>query len=263
MAEETVMVRTPHLLYKHCATMPWTSEKESVHAHSLYELIYFVRGDAYHVIEDRRYRLLRGDLVIVRPGRFHDIRFESMQEYERYNLLFDAEALGLSKADEVSGRFEVVSLSERPMTGAIFEKMEMYRVSMPEDEFVTAVGHLLFELLYDLSLIPAEEGRASLSVNPLLSRALGYIRDHLFTVKDVAEVARAMYVTESYLFRLFRRELKTGPKRYITEKRLLAARSLIRRGRRPSEVYLECGFGDYTGFFRSYKAFFGHSPSKE
>ena len=96
----------------------------------------------------------------------------------------------------------------------------------------------------------------------MLTDALVYIRDNLFTVRDVGEIAAALHVTESYLFRIFRTELSTGPARYVTEKRLLAAQSMIRLGRRPSEVFSECGFQDYTAFFRAYKKFFGTAPSQ-
>ena len=262
MNERLPDVRTPKFLYSNHVFVPKSGVKRESHAHPMYELIYFIRGDASHVVEDRRYKLSRGDLVIVRPGKFHDICFDSDREYERCNILFDMEAMGLWRAEEVSQRFEVVSLAEHPEISAVFAKLTQYREVMTEEDFVEAAAHLLFQLFCDLSLLPEQKER-TYSVHPLLSRALAYIRDNLFTVRDVAEVAGALYVTESYLFRLFRRELKTGPKRYITEKRLLAARSLIRLGRRPSDVYLECGFSDYTAFFRNYKSFFGYSPSKE
>ena len=41
------------------------------------------------------------------------------------------------------------------------------------------------------------------------------------------------------------------------------ARRLIRRGRRPTDVFTECGFNDYATFFRNYKSYFGYAPSEE
>ena len=95
----------------------------------------------------------------------------------------------------------------------------------------------------------------------MLANALSYIRENLFTVRSVGEVADALRVTETYLFRLFRTELKTTPKKYLTDKRLVAADSLLRLGRRPTEVALECGFSEYTTCFRAYKRMFGTSPT--
>ncbi len=255
--------RSSRFFYRHRSTPPWPHRAGAAHTHNQCELIYFVRGDAEHIVEDRKYLLAKGDLVIVRPQTYHDIFFLSEREYERYNILFDIEALGLSLAAEVCERFEVVSLAASPMTAAIFPKLETYRSRLSPEEFEAAATHLLFELFYDLSLLTPEGERPYSTLHPTLSRALAYIRDNLFTVRDVGEVAAQLHVTESYLFRLFRAELKTTPKRYITDKRLVTAQSLIRLGRRPSEVCFACGFGDYTAFWRAYKRMFGISPSEE
>ena len=48
--------------------------------------------------------------------------------------------------------------------------------------------------------------------------------------------------------------------RFIQKKRLLVARQLIAQGRRPNEVHSLCGFGDYTGFYRAFKAEYGMTP---
>ena len=150
--------RGESLFYKHEVSHNLHKDAYSMHSHNMYELLYFVSGDATHVIEDRKYKLTRGDLVLVRPGRYHFLRIDSDREYERYNLLFDADALGLLEAERVCERFEVVSLVSEPTTAALFPKLEYYRARLLADDFRKAAIHLLFELFYDLSLLrPAED----------------------------------------------------------------------------------------------------------
>ena len=254
--------RSPLFFYRHECSLPWRQKTGGSHTHSQFELIYFLHGDAAHIVEERKYPLAKGDLVIVRPQKYHDIVFSSDKEYERYNLLFDAEALGLDAAFTVSERFEVVSLASAPSTAALFPKLEYYRERLSPEEFEKAAVHLLFELFFDLSLLPPEGERSYSTLHPMLGNALSYMRENLFTLRSVGEVADALRVTETYLFRLFRTELKTTPKKYLTDKRLVAADSLLRLGRRPTEVALECGFSEYTTFFRAYKRFFGTAPSQ-
>lgn len=254
--------RSQSLFFRYKVSDPWPQGAGGSHTHSQFELIYFLHGDAAHIIEERKYPLTRGDLVIVRPQKYHDIVFSSPKEYERYNILFDAEALGLREAFAVSERFEVVSLVSEPTTAAIFPKLEHYREHLAPDEFERAAVHLLYELFCDLSLLSPEGERPYSTLHPMLASALSYIRENLFTVRSVGEVADALRVTESYLFRLFRTELKTTPKKYMTDKRLVAADSLLRLGHRPTEVALECGFSEYTTFFRAYKRMFGIAPSQ-
>ena len=70
-------------------------------------------------------------------------------------------------------------------------------------------------------------------------------------------------MTDSYLYRLFKRELFKTPKKYITEKRLLWAQKQLRKGKKPTEVATRCGFDDYTTFYRNYSELFEKKPSEE
>ena len=45
-------------------------------------------------------------------------------------------------------------------------------------------------------------------------------------------------------------------------KRLSKAQQLIAMGKKPTEIYTECGFTDYGTFFRNYTKHFGFSPSQ-
>jgi len=55
--------------------------------------------------------------------------------------------------------------------------------------------------------------------------------------------------------------MQISPKRYITAKRLALAQREICSGGKPTEVCLECGFADYSAFYRAYVAHFGKKPS--
>lgn len=56
-------------------------------------------------------------------------------------------------------------------------------------------------------------------------------------------------------------DLKATPKRYITERRLSLARREILLGAKAAVISAQCGFSDYSAFFRAYKKHFGHSPT--
>lgn len=47
---------------------------------------------------------------------------------------------------------------------------------------------------------------------------------------------------------------------YITKKRLMTARGMLRRGQPVRSAYLESGFNDYANFSKAFKAEFGLSP---
>ena len=235
----------------------------SMHSHNLYELIFFVKGDACHIIEDRKYSLTKNDLILIRPLKYHYIEVENDNDYERYDILFNADLFGFQDIKGFNNFFEVCNLSSNEIAKEIFFKLNYYHQKLNEQEFKTVAILLLKELFYNLSIHEVTCEKEYSTLTPILSTALKYINENLFTLQGIEEIALKLNVTPSYLFRLFKKELKTTPKKYVTDKRLLSAQNMLLLGKSPTLVASECGFNDYTAFYRSYLKFFGHSPSKE
>ena len=251
------------LFFKHETSRNLSKDAYSMHSHNMYELLYFVGGDATHVIEERQYKLKRGDLVIIRPSKYHFIRIDSSCDYERYDILFSPKAIGIERLDLLDSIPEVINLEEYPMATDIIKKTDFYYKHFADSDFENILTGLLSELFYLLSVTPATEKTDAPRVSsPTLSRALTYINENLTTISSVDEVARNCFVTESYLYRLFKSELHHTPKRYVCEKRLLLAERLLAAGQKPTEVYEKCGFCDYTTFYRNYRSFFSRPPSE-
>ena len=158
---------------------------------------------------------------------------------------------------------DVINLERGGVVDEIFKKFSFYAESFSQSDFCDIAKLLIQEIIYNLSLAEDGEKKRFSVLSPILSQALGYIEKNLFTIKDISEVAGAVFVTESYLFRLFKRELFKTPKKYINEKRLLWAQKQLRKGKKPTEIAARAGFDDYTTFYRNYVELFGKHPSKE
>ncbi len=251
---------TERMFFKHEISENLPCDTYSMHTHNVCELIYLADGDVTHVIEDRTFKLKKGDLVLIRPFCYHFIRLDSPCRYERYNILFDPDRHHVESAKRLPPDTEVIHLSDNRVAEDIFRRCDLYRRHTDEKTFEEILPHLLSELFYHISIFPHPQSANTSSLSPLISCALKYTNDHLCTLRDVREIADALFVSESYLFRLFKKELHQTPKKYVLEKRLLLAYKMIAEGARPSTVYDRCGFSDYTTFYRNYTAFFGHSP---
>ena len=254
---------TDRVFFKHEISEDLPCDAYSMHTHNAYELIYFLDGDASHVIEDRKYKLKRGDLILIRPMSYHFIQIEGQARYERYDILFDPKAHGVEGVERLPEDLEVVSLAGTPLAEDVFRRCDAYRLGCTDEVFSRLLPHLLSELFLNLhtagKLNPAAEGAR---LSPLISEALRYINRNLCSPLDIGQIAAGLYVSESYLFRLFKRELHQTPLKYIREKRLLLARKMLSEGERPMAVCIRCGFSDYTTFYRNYVAFFGYPPSE-
>jgi len=258
------MEGTVGITYRHHVTKEPKPDAYSMHMHNTYELLYFLAGDATHVIEDRKYKLKRGDLILIRPLQYHFIRIDSSADYERYNVLFDPQMHHVEGLDLIPDDLEVINLTSNPIADAILQRCDLYRKECSDEQFQHLLSHLLSELFYNIGLFAEEPGTKEIaSLSPLISSALRYINENLCTVSGIDEVARYLFISESYLFRIFKSELHQTPKKYILEKRLLMAQKKILSGEKPSAVAAECGFGDYTVFYRNYLSRFGRPPSRD
>lgn len=245
----------------HSITLAPAHRLYSMHAHSSYEILYFISGDANQVIEDRVQKIKPGDLIIIPPKCYHYLQINSPVDYERYNITFTPESIGLEDASLIPVS-PIINIANNYIATEIFKRMDYYYNSLSEKDFIEVSKLLIKELFYCLQSNKQTHNEVLSSLlNPLLSNALQYINEHLFTIKDIDEIADALFITKSYLFYLFKTHIKTSPKRYIMEKRLLAAHEMIMKGAKPTHVYEKVGFNDYSSFYRNYTKFFNSPPS--
>ncbi|MBR5527775.1 MAG: helix-turn-helix transcriptional regulator [Clostridia bacterium] len=255
--------KSKKLIYHHSLSTGSEPEFFTLHTHSVSELMFFVHGSAKQMVEGKMYTLHKNDLVYVKPSVYHRVDPDLSAEYERYVLMFDPEIIkGIDGAD-IFESTAVVGCARDGVIPEIIKKLDYYCLNFPKESFYELATMLLREIFYNLSVIETPKTGSQSSFSPLLSRAISYINDNLFTIGKVSEISDALYITESYLYSIFREQLRTTPKKYITDKRLLAARKAIMRGARPTEIYREMGFSEYSTFYRSFVSLFGYSPSKK
>ena len=96
--------------------------------------------------------------------------------------------------------------------------------------------------------------------NSVEYQIISYINRHLDRDLSIEELCRRFFLSRSQLCRRFQKATGTSIGKYVTAKRMIQAHQLILQGQKPTEVYSACGYGDYTTFYRAYKAYFGVSP---
>ena len=251
-----------NIFFKHEISEDLPRNAYSMHIHASYELIYFLDGDATHVIEDRKYKLKKHDLILIRPYQYHFIQIDATSRYERYDILFDREKHGVDAINLLPEGVEIINIEDNAIAKDIFGKCDLYRQSCSGEVFSGILSHLLSELFYNLSVFPHALPKERSFLSPIISGALQYINENLTSLRGVREIASHLFVSESYLFRLFKKELHQSPKQYVCEKRLLLAQKMLSEGEKPSLAAERCGFSDYTTFYRNYTALFGYSPKQ-
>jgi len=231
------------------------------HTHDIIELLYMVEAEGYYYIEDQQYKFKNGTLIITPPSTYHRIIFSDKTVSETYNFCFNNDFLDPINATEILEKVKVVHCSEQSNISRIFKSVDYYHQNLAKEEFRDLSQNLAKEIFYNLQIYCNTHDIVQKSLNPILSEAIEYINNNLYTIENISEVSNHVHVTECYLFEVFRKHLKTSPKRYINTKRLLAAKNELLLGSKPSDVYLKVGFNNYTTFYKSFYNFFNCAPS--
>ena len=99
--------------------------------------------------------------------------------------------------------------------------------------------------------------------DPAAYRIIRYLNKHLEQPITLEDICHRFYISKSQLCRVFRAATGTTVRQYLTIKRLVKARQLIEAGERATHVSLQCGFNDYSSFYRAYSKHFHCAPSEK
>ena len=79
---------------------------------------------------------------------------------------------------------------------------------------------------------------------------------------NVKEIARLSCLSEFHFFRSFKEAFGVSPYNYLIKRRLMEARKQLQKNNSLiGEIAVKCGFADIHSFSKSYKKYFGYSPS--
>ena len=235
-----------------------------LHIHDVYELIFLRKGDVSYMTEGKIYSLTPNSLLITRPLENHAIIINSHQPYERYNILIDEKILSSYICKKIPPNVDIVNCSANALIRDLFKKMDYYCENLDENELKTILVHLTEEVLYNFVLDSKNSNQNAIyTTNSVIQAAIKYIDSNIHIPLGIDDICKELFISRSHLHSLFIKHLKLTPQKYVLSKKLALAQMELRLGHKATDVYLTCGFADYSTFFRAYKKHFGHAPSEE
>lgn len=252
----------------------WSNAQLQLHSHSFYELLWCAECDGVeYLVGSERYRLRKGDLIFVPPGISHrPLLPEKMEKpYKRYVLWLSPRFMELY-AGLYPGPFS--DKQARPSMlrtgGTHWERLgELFLAGVRESEQqpdgweAAVVGNTLTLLTRIKRATDAQSARPLQAEEPeLLDRIMAYVEARYPEDVTLESVARESFVSESTVSHLVKEKLGVSFHRYLTQRRLIAAKTLIGQGLPLEQVAERCGFRDYSGFYRAFRQEYGISPRK-
>lgn len=248
------------------------------HYHDFHKILIFLRGNVSYQIEGKEYQLKPQDIILVHAGEIHRpvIHDESVYEriiiyvspafFEAYHQKgYDLNRCFLESRRKQSGLIRIPEGQARELT-ELFRALTL-SFSGREDFAADLFQEIKFiELLIVLNRLILKDTICymdAMTANPAVQDILKYINDHL-SEEDLSidTIAQAAFLNRSYLMHLFKEETGYTVGKYITEKRLFQARSLLAAGLPVTEACYRSGFKNYTAFYYAHKNKYGSAPSK-
>ena len=233
------------------------------HCHKEYEIYYMFDGEADFTIEGQEFHVVSDSLMLIPSNVFHQWTYPPGRIHHRMTLHFFSESL-----DKTMRAFFTDMFTEplHFLNGArnnlrFFFQAIVDCEKMPAPLQEIAIESRMVTLLTQIYFLKSTHAIQPVIVDERIRKIINYLGQHLVEEITLDQLSDKFAITKNHLNFLFRKVVGTPIMKYITIKRLQLARQEIQNGARIGEVAYFVGFKDYTTFYRSYKSFYGYSPS--
>lgn len=238
------------------------------HAHDFLELYLFLDGSVTYYIEDQVYDLCPGDLLIIPPGRMHrPVIANERAAYERMVLWVELDYIARidSAAGELQAALRGIGANgyRVPLRGddLIFAASLFRRIVKMErgGVFASSAIRLYLKDAFEAYSLVEKEARGETAVIPQVIR---YLTEHFREPLRLDDLAARFFISKSYLNRHFKSYTNATVYAYLMALRITHARRMLREGATAAEAGRECGFSDYSTFYKAFKAQTGITPQE-
>lgn len=244
----------------------------NLHSHAFFEVLFCRSCEGVeYLVGSERYRLREGDVVIVPPGVSHrpllpegmrqpyvrDVLWMSVEFVQQMRKWVPTLNIGAEDNTTLLHTKEEVRIA----IGKLFEQGIREAEWEGKDRDLALIGNTITLLTQIRRAYATHSARPMEAERPeLLDRALQYIEENLEKKITLAEVSHRFYVSESTIAQLFRKKMGVSFYHCVTQRRLIAAKTLIAQNQPLESVSQQVGFSDYSVFYKAFKKEYGISP---
>lgn len=216
------------------------------------ELLYVIEGSIPITVDGQFHLLQQGELAVLFPYQTHS--YENAPDSSVLIMLFDPSATA----------FDNTLLSRRPADcytdgAALFPLLDRSVTMLKAGKVKTATAYLnavLGELLDILPLQTRSAARENITV-----RVLSWCAEHFTEDITVKSIADALYISQSYVSKIFSQKLRCSFRDYINSLRVHKAQELLENtDLRIVQIMAQCGFWNQSSFNRVFLESYGMSP---
>lgn len=248
------------------------------HYHEFYKIIIFISGKVTYLIEGRTYEFRPYDIVFVNKNDIHKSEISASEMYERIILWMSDDFLDKqsSALSSLKYCFNITSENKSKLMRLNKFDLESIKNLLTNLETASTSGDmgseilakaLFLQLLVYLNRYSSDKDnfniQSGISHDEAIDFIIDYINTNLSDDLSLDTISAKFYMSKYNLMHKFKKQTGYSLHSYIVKKRLILAKSLIKKGSSVGDACLLCGFGDYANFIRAYKKMYGVSPKRD
>ncbi len=239
------------------------------HLHKCYEIIHVIHGSLIYTVEGREYRISDGDIVITSPDELHSFSFPEESAYQREFLhiypgfIERCPVIADMLNSRNPGEFNHIPQDKAVKYGfdKIFDDVRSAcEKPVAETDLIVFANVMLFAAKMHLMLSEDAPKYVEREADSKARTIYSYIDLHYTEDINAGTIASVMAMSETAARKMFKKETGMTIKSYLTLRRVTAAKNLIMEGQKAMNIFTQCGFGDYSTFYRSFIKYVGMTP---
>lgn len=224
---------------------------------------YISKGYGTFKINDEVYNLKQGDIFILLKGMNVEYIASMDEPWEYYWIGFSG-----SKANECLNRTAIIESyaasckEDSKIPYMILNMCEISKTYNPSCSDDILLLKELYSLLYALiEEFPRPFEYKDKELHAYIQEAINFINSNYMNSITVNEIANHVNLSRSYLYKMFIKNLKISPQKYLINLRMYKATLLLKNTKIPiGEVASKVGYSDSLLFSKTFSRYFSMSP---
>lgn len=245
---------------------------KELHHHDFYEILYIKKGKFKFIVDEKRYDISPGDMIIISPSTLHVLEQMPSDYCERVVINVgenyikklsteQTDLLNIFKKIDESKNYRITFKNE------VRKKLDNYLEILLSTQGSNEYGKdLLYKIKFTQLLLLINTNHESNEDNEIFyenittSKTIEFITKNLNKPLTIDDIANHLNLSPSTISHTFKEQTGMSIYKYITKKKMILAKKLIKENYSFNEIYQLCGFNDYTSFFRCFKKEFNITP---
>ncbi len=245
------------------------------HSHPFFEIYFFISGHNRVVVDGLDVLLSKGNVLIFPPNVMHrNIQIDALVPYERFYLYATRDFLNtISTADyDIPETLEKITREDHYCF--LIREDDLEELVLLADQVIAGsdlqspsdrlINRYQFSTLLAraLGMITSADVMAQSLYSSTMGSLIRFINLHAAEPLSLDDLADRFHVNKYYLLREFKNYTGISIHQYIIIRRIQVSQDMIRLGTKPKEACFQCGFTDYSSYYRAFRARVGKSPEQ-